>query len=142
MADEYYSNNSTYYGVEDELSYAAHHLENDISFSSSSFSSSSSSNQDERFLAGAVDVPTVDYAVISVIVITLALVLAIEVLRHQLDVAASGNKFFQTVLELMYRERKFVVVCKYNYMTHFFGRRQSHILRVLFFLIVTTLGIV
>ena len=127
MADEYYSNSSTYYGVvEDEQSYAAHHIENDISFSSSSFSSSSSSNQDERFLAGAVDVPTVDYAVISVIVITLALVLAIEVLRHQLDVAASGNKFFQTVLELMYRERKFVVVCKYNYMTNCFGRKQSH----------------
>ena len=130
MADEYYSNSSTYYGVEDEQSYAAHHLENDISFSS--FSSSSSSNQDERFLAGAVDVPTVDYAVISVIVITLALVLAIEVLRHQLDVAASGNKFFQTVLELMYRERKFVVVCKYNYMTNFFGRRQSHSFIVFF----------
>ena len=29
-----------------------------------------------------------DYAVISVVVITLTLVLAIEVLRHQLDVAA------------------------------------------------------
>ena len=133
MADEYYSNSSTYYGVKDEQSsYAAHHLENDISFSSSFFSSSSSSNQDERFLAGAVDVPTVDYAVISVIVITLALVLAIEVLRHQLDVAASGNKFFQTVLELMYRERKFVVVCKYNYMTNCFGRRKSHSFIVFF----------
>jgi hypothetical protein len=34
----------------------------------------------------------------------LVIVLVVEVLRHQLDVAASGNPFFQTVLELMYRE--------------------------------------
>ena len=55
-------------------------------------------------LLAAGEAPTVDYAVISIVVITLGLVLAIEVIRHQLDVAASGNPFFQTVLELMYRE--------------------------------------
>lgn len=67
---------------------------------------SSGSSSVHRFLAPAGEAPTVDYAVISVVVITLGLVLAIEVLRHQLDVAASGNPFFQTVLELMYRERE------------------------------------
>ena len=62
---------------------------------------------EHRFLApDGLRVPTVDYAVISVVVITLALVLFIEVMRHQLDVAASGNPFFQHVLELMYRECK------------------------------------
>ena len=65
---------------------------------------------EHRFLApDGLRVPTVDYAVISVVVITLALVLFIEVMRHQLDVAASGNPFFQHVLELMYRECKYVL---------------------------------
>jgi len=146
MADEYYSNSSTYYGVEDEQSsYAAHHLENDISFLSSSFSSSSSSNQDERFLAGAVDVPTVDYAVISVIVITLALVLAIEVLRHQLDVAASGNKFFQTVLELMYRELttlgivEFCIYLMHKYWENFNFKMEAIFVDVHFMLFYTAI---
>ena len=68
---------------------------------------------EHRFLApDGLRVPTVDYAVISVVVITLALVLFIEVMRHQLDVAASGNPFFQHVLELMYRECKVIcIVC-------------------------------
>ena len=70
-------------------------------------------NEHHRFLApDGLRVPTVDYAVISVVVITLALVLFIEVMRHQLDVAASGNPFFQHVLELMYRECKVIcIVC-------------------------------
>ena len=59
-------------------------------------------------LLGAVDggTPVVDYGVISIVIITLALVLVIEVSRHQLDVLASGQPFFQTVLELTYRERE------------------------------------
>ena len=68
-----------------------------------------------RMLAPAGGVPTVDYAVIATVVLTLGLVLAIEVLRHQLDVAASGNPFFQSVLEGLYRECKFhdydIVLC-------------------------------
>ena len=79
---------------------------------------SDSSSGVHRLLAPAGGAPTVDYAVISVVVITLGLVLAIEVLRHQLDVAASGNIFFQTVVELMYRERElrcldflFIAIC-------------------------------
>ena len=69
-------------------------------------------NEQHRFLApDGLRVPTVDYAVISVVVITLALVLFIEVMRHQLDVAASGNPFFQHVLELMYRECTLYVCC-------------------------------
>ena len=57
----------------------------------------------ERFLAGYEEAP-LDYSVFSVIIVTLCIVLVVEVLRHMLDVAASGNPFFQTVLELMYRE--------------------------------------
>ena len=60
----------------------------------------------ERLLA-AEEAPPLDYTVFSVIIVTLCLVLVIEVLRHGLDVAASGNPFFQTVLELMYRECEF-----------------------------------
>jgi len=57
-----------------------------------------------RLLVPAGGAPTVDYSVISILIITLGVVLAVEVLRHQLDVAASGHPFFHTVLELMYRE--------------------------------------
>jgi len=85
---------------------------NEYDNSSSYFSHHDSHHQNEhRFLApDGLRVPTVDYAVISVVVITLALVLFIEVMRHQLDVAASGNPFFQHVLELMYRECKLYVL--------------------------------
>jgi len=85
--------------------------------SSSYFSHHDYHHQNEhRFLApDGLRVPTVDYAVISVVVITLALVLFIEVMRHQLDVAASGNPFFQHVLELMYRECKYCLHCNEYY---------------------------
>ena len=63
-----------------------------------------------RLLASGGEKPTVDYSVISILVVTLALVLAIEVFRHQLDVAASGNQLFHKVLELMYRERELYCV--------------------------------
>ena len=75
---EYY--NSTYVEDHGHLSY------NDDIISSYYYHTSNLQNQ--RFLAPSGDAPTVDYAVISVVVITLTLVLAIEVLRHQLDVAA------------------------------------------------------
>ena len=76
---EYY--NSTYVEDHDHLSYNDHDI-------ISSYNYHSSNLQNHRFLAPSGDAPTVDYAVISVVVITLTLVLAIEVLRHQLDVAA------------------------------------------------------
>lgn len=57
----------------------------------------------ERLLAAEETAP-LDYTIFSVVILTLCIVLVVEVLRHQLDVAASGNPFFQTVLELMYRE--------------------------------------
>ncbi len=60
-----------------------------------------------RFLAG--ESAGLDYSVISVVILTLGIVLVVEVLRHQLDVKASGNPFFRTVLELMYRERESTV---------------------------------
>ena len=66
--------------------------------------SSALSDLRHRLLAPDGGEPTVDYGVISVVVITLGMVLAIEVLRHRLDRAASGNPFFHTVLVLMYRE--------------------------------------
>ena len=50
--------------------------------------------------------PTVDYAVVGVIVITLGLVLVIEVLRQKLDAATSEHSFSKVVVELMYRECK------------------------------------
>lgn len=55
-----------------------------------------------RFLAAPAMV--LDYTVLAVVIFTLALILVIEVLRHKLDIWASGNPFFKTVLELMYRE--------------------------------------
>eukprot|EP00804_Cyclotella_cryptica_P005209 CCRYP_018899-RB/>CCRYP_018899-RB protein AED:0.08 eAED:0.08 QI:455/1/1/1/0.75/0.69/13/3412/315 len=46
----------------------------------------------------------IDYTIFGIVVVTLSLLLVVEVLRHGLDVIASGNLFFETVLELMYRE--------------------------------------
>ena len=45
-----------------------------------------------------------DYTILSTVIFTLALILVIEVCRHKLDEWASGNPFFKTVMELMYRE--------------------------------------
>ncbi|KAL3768395.1 hypothetical protein ACHAWO_010627 [Cyclotella atomus] len=59
---------------------------------------------DTNRLLAAEETASLDYTVFSVVIATLVIVLVVEVLRHQLDVAASGNPFFQTVLELMYRE--------------------------------------
>lgn len=67
-------------------------------------STSSIIDETSRFLAG--ESAGLDYSVISVVILTLGIVLVVEVLRHQLDVKASGNPFFKTVLELMYRERE------------------------------------
>ena len=47
---------------------------------------------------------SLDYTVLVVLILTLAMILVIEVGRHKLDVWASENPFFKTVLELMYRE--------------------------------------
>lgn len=58
-----------------------------------------------RALAGAEAAP-LDYTVLSVAVITLGLILVVELIRHRLDVAATGRPFFKTVLEGVYRECK------------------------------------
>lgn len=60
--------------------------------------------------AGEGEPAPVDYAVVGVIVITLGLILVIEVLRQQLDAATSGHSFSKVVVELMYRECKFLGV--------------------------------
>ena len=92
--DDYDSYNSTYFDHQD-------YYDHDDSSPHSSI---------HRLLAPAGGTPTVDYGVISVVIITLGIVLAVEVLRHQLDVAANGHPFFHTVLELMYRERELLHV--------------------------------
>ena len=56
-----------------------------------------------RFLAGASQK---DYTVLSVAVLTLGLILVVELIRHQVDHAATGRFFFKTVLDGVYRERK------------------------------------
>jgi hypothetical protein len=47
-----------------------------------------------------------DYTVLSVAVITLGLILIVELIRHRLDVAATGRPFFKSVLEGVYKECK------------------------------------
>ena len=61
----------------------------------------------QRFLASSDydnldDVPEVSKFLI--IILTLALILLIEGLRRKIDALAHGHKFFQAVLELIYRE--------------------------------------
>jgi hypothetical protein len=58
-----------------------------------------------RALAAAKTSP-LDYTVLGVAVITLGLILVVELIRHRLDVAATGRPFFKTVLEGVYRECK------------------------------------
>ena len=87
MSDFNFANNS-YYAHDD------HHLYNNV---------------EERFLGpasttGVEKEDILDYTVLNVVIVTLVLILVIEVMRHRLDVWASGSPFFKTVLELMYRE--------------------------------------
>lgn len=50
------------------------------------------------------DLTQSEVSIFLIIVLTLALVLLIEGLRRKLDALAHGHQFFQTVLELIYRE--------------------------------------
>ncbi len=89
MSDFNFANNSYYAYYDDH-----HHLYN---------------NGEERFLGPATTTGVekevvLDYTVLNVVIVTLVLILVIEVMRHRLDVWASGSPFFKTVLELMYRE--------------------------------------
>lgn len=59
---------------------------------------------DHRLLAGAAEK---DYTVLSVSVLTLGLILAVELIRHRIDHAATGKFFFKTVLDGVYREREY-----------------------------------
>jgi len=104
---------------------------------------SSDSIHTQRLLAPAGGAPTVDHGVINVLVITLGMVLAIEVLRHQLDRAAKGNKFFHTVLELMYRELttlgivEFVIYLMHKYHENFNYQMEAIFVDVHFMLFYT-----
>jgi hypothetical protein len=48
-----------------------------------------------------------DYSTLSVAVTTLGLILFVELIRHKLETNAVGRPFFSTVLEGVYRERKY-----------------------------------
>ena len=77
-----------------------------------------------RWLAGG-DVSKLDYSVISVGVTTLGLILAVELVRHKLDLKAIGRPFFKTVLEGVYRECKFPYeICLYS-----FSVKKNHLFR-------------
>lgn len=58
----------------------------------------------ERWLAGEKEEENLDYSVLSVGVLTLALLLFVEVLRHKLDGEAACRPFFKVVLEATYSE--------------------------------------
>eukprot|EP00804_Cyclotella_cryptica_P005212 CCRYP_018899-RE/>CCRYP_018899-RE protein AED:0.10 eAED:0.10 QI:455/0.55/0.8/1/0.55/0.7/10/382/1227 len=73
----------------------------------------------------------IDYTIFGIVVVTLSLLLVVEVLRHGLDVIASGNLFFETVLELMYREPVFVDVHFMLCYTAIFNAIQSVLLRLI-----------
>lgn len=60
-----------------------------------------------RYLAGGGDEnDDLDYTVFSVAAMTLGIILCVELVRHRLDVAATGRPFFKSVLESVYRECK------------------------------------
>ena len=52
----------------------------------------------------------IDYNVLSVATMTLALIMMVEVLRHKLDHTAQHRPFFQAVLENIYAECESTIV--------------------------------
>ena len=50
-----------------------------------------------------------DYSILSVSVMTLGLIMAVEFGRHRLDHAALGRPFFQAVLQGVYAERTYLL---------------------------------
>jgi len=62
-----------------------------------------------RALAGGGGSAPLDYSVLSVAIMTLALVLLVDFLRHKFDLAARGKPLFSAVLEGVCRERKLSV---------------------------------
>ena len=61
-----------------------------------------------RVLAGSSEAVKIDYNVLSVAAMTLALILMVEVFRHKLDHAALQRPFFQAVLENIYAECEYL----------------------------------
>ena len=57
-----------------------------------------------RFLAGGGGLVKIDYNVLSVATMTLALIMMVEVFRHKLDHMAHDRPFFHAVLENIYAE--------------------------------------
>lgn len=51
-----------------------------------------------------------DYTVLSVTVLTLGLILIVELIRHRLDISATGRPFFKSVLDRVYQECKLLVM--------------------------------
>jgi hypothetical protein len=65
-----------------------------------------------RFLGGGggASLVKIDYNVLSVATMTLALIMMVEVLRHKLDHTAQHRPFFQAVLENIYAECESTIV--------------------------------
>jgi hypothetical protein len=63
-------------------------------------------DQDHRELAGAYGAE-LDYTVLSVGVMTLALLLGVELVKHHMNHSAHGRPFFASVLEMVYGECTF-----------------------------------
>jgi hypothetical protein len=63
-----------------------------------------------RWLAGEKEKKELDYTVFAVAVYTLALILAVELLRHKLDIKAMGRPFFKSIMGGVYRECKLLLI--------------------------------
>jgi len=97
------NDHSSNYYVEHSYLFDNHHrrLRSDEN-SSSSYGIKTSSLYEESPSSGVVD-----YSILSVAVLTLGLLLAVEFLLHQLDHLAHHRRFFQSVVTTFYKECKF-----------------------------------
>ncbi len=74
-------------------------------------SDGSGSSTVERILGGGGGGDLViDYTVLAMAVITMALLLIVAVIRHRIDHLARGKEYFEDVLEAVYHECKFEIM--------------------------------
>ena len=62
-------------------------------------------DDEHRFLAGGGAI-SIDYTIFSVAVMTVALILTVENVRHRIDTRFARRKFVKRVLEVLYEERE------------------------------------
>ncbi len=80
----------------------------DTKLNSTIIFASDGSSTIERILAGGGDDLVIDYTVLAMAVVTMALLLIVAVIRHRIDHLARGKGYFEDVLEAVYHECKFV----------------------------------